>query len=68
LGVTAMNGYERSIGMLQGKPVDFLPRTPILMQFAAEYIGSNYGEFASDYHVLVRANTESALETDGRRR
>lgn len=29
---------------------------PILMQFAAEYIGSNYGQFASDYRVLVEAN------------
>jgi len=29
---------------------------PILMQFAAEYIGSNYGLFASDYKVLVEAN------------
>jgi MtaA/CmuA family methyltransferase len=26
------------------------------MQFAAEYIGSNYGQFASDYCVLVEAN------------
>lgn len=29
---------------------------PILMQFAAEYIGKNYGQFASDYNVLVNAN------------
>ncbi len=29
---------------------------PILMQFAAEYIGSNYGQFASDYRILVEAN------------
>jgi len=29
---------------------------PILMQFAAEYMGSNYGHFASDYKVLVEAN------------
>ena len=29
---------------------------PILMQFAAEYIGSNYGQFASDYKILVEAN------------
>lgn len=29
---------------------------PILMQFAAEYIGSNYGAFASDYKILVEAN------------
>jgi len=29
---------------------------PILMQFAAEYIGKNYGQFASDFRVLVEAN------------
>ena len=29
---------------------------PILMQFAAEYIGKNYGQFASDYKVLVESN------------
>lgn len=29
---------------------------PILMQFAAEYIGKNYGQFASDYKVLTEAN------------
>ncbi|MEN8118451.1 MAG: uroporphyrinogen decarboxylase family protein [Bacteroidota bacterium] len=29
---------------------------PILMQFAAEYTGSNYANFASDYKVLVEAN------------
>jgi MtaA/CmuA family methyltransferase len=60
--ITGMNGYERYLGMLQGRPVDFLPRTPILMQFAAEYIGSNYGAFASDHRVLVRANLESARD------
>ncbi|HKJ79281.1 MAG TPA: uroporphyrinogen decarboxylase family protein [Prolixibacteraceae bacterium] len=29
---------------------------PILMYFAANYIGKTYGEFASDYKVLVDAN------------
>lgn len=29
---------------------------PILMQFAAEYIGKNYGQFASDYNVLIESN------------
>ena len=29
---------------------------PILMQFACEYIGKNYGEFASDYKILAEAN------------
>jgi MtaA/CmuA family methyltransferase len=51
-----MNSYDRYTAVLNGEIPDFLPRTPILMQFAAEYIGSNYGEFASDYRCLVRAN------------
>ena len=55
-----MNGFERYMGMLKGEVVDFLPRVPILMRFAAEYIGSNYGAFASDYQVLVEANTRCA--------
>jgi MtaA/CmuA family methyltransferase len=29
---------------------------PILMYFAAKFIGRTYGEFASDYNVLVEAN------------
>src|SRR5512135_808234 len=32
------------------------------MQFAAEYIGSNYGAFASDYRILVEANYRCARE------
>jgi MtaA/CmuA family methyltransferase len=39
-----------------GKSTDKVLFRPILMRFAAEYIGSNYGKFASDYHVLVEAN------------
>lgn len=57
-----MNSYERYIKMLEGAPVDFAPRVPILMQFAAEYIGSNYGAFASDYRVLVEANETCARD------
>lgn len=57
-----MNGKERYLGVLNGLAVDFLPRIPILMQFAAEHIGSNYGEFASDYRVLVKANEVCARE------
>ncbi len=55
-----MNGYERYTGVLEGRPVDFLPRVPILMQYAAEHIGSDYAAFASDYHVLVEANERCA--------
>ncbi|MDO8953172.1 MAG: uroporphyrinogen decarboxylase family protein, partial [Draconibacterium sp.] len=39
-----------------GKSKEKVLFRPILMQFAAEYIGSNYGLFASDYKVLVEAN------------
>ena len=55
-----MTGYERYRGVLEGRAVDHLPRTPILMQYAAEYIGSDYAAFASDYACLVRANVACA--------
>ncbi len=57
-----MNGDERYRAILKGDPADFLPRTPILMQFAAEYIGSDYAAFASDYRILVKANVVSARD------
>lgn len=57
-----MNGRERYIAMIEGRPVDYIPRVPILMQFAAEYIGSSYGEFASDFRVLVKANIACARD------
>jgi MtaA/CmuA family methyltransferase len=55
-----MNSLDRYMGMRKGQAVDFVPRVPILMQFAAESIGSNYGAFASDYRVLVEANLHCA--------
>ncbi len=57
-----MNGYERYHAMLQGEAVDYLPRIPILMQYAAEYIGSDYAAFASDYRVMVQANLKCAQD------
>ena len=59
-----MNGYERYMSTVKGEAVDFLARIPILMQYAAEYIGSNYGAFASDYRVLVESNLRCAEEFD----
>jgi uroporphyrinogen decarboxylase len=41
---------------IEGKANEKVLFRPILMQFAAEYIGSNYGKFASDHKVLVEAN------------
>ncbi len=37
---------------------------PILMHFAANFIGKTYGEFASDYKVLVEANLRCLDEFD----
>ncbi|MGI6148620.1 MAG: uroporphyrinogen decarboxylase [Firmicutes bacterium] len=51
-----MTSYERYMAVLRGEPCDILPRLPILMAFAAKYIGATYGEFAADYKVLVEAN------------
>ncbi|MEE9431089.1 MAG: uroporphyrinogen decarboxylase family protein [Melioribacteraceae bacterium] len=55
-----MNSLERYIKTIKGEHVDHLARIPIVMQFAAEYINSNYGKFASDYNVLVEANIRCA--------
>ena len=57
-----MNGYKRYISVCEGMHADILPRVPILMQFAAEYIGENYASFASDYNVLVKANLACARD------
>jgi MtaA/CmuA family methyltransferase len=51
-----MTSLERYLATLRGQPTDFLPRVPILMQFAAEHIGSNYAAFASDWRILLEAN------------
>src|SRR5512141_1755521 len=57
-----MTGLERYLAMLAGRPVDFVPRTPILMHFAAAHIGSDYAHFASDHRVLVEANARCAAD------
>lgn len=38
--------------------------TPILMHFAAKHIKRSYGEFASDYNVLVEANLKALEDFD----
>ena len=37
---TVMNGRERVLALLEGRPVDHLPCMPITMQFAADRIGA----------------------------
>ncbi len=57
-----MNSYERYIGMINGRQVDCLPRIPILMHFAAEYINTSYANFASDHTVMFQANKALVLD------
>jgi MtaA/CmuA family methyltransferase len=57
-----MTGRKRYLNTIEGKPVDFLPRIPILMRYAAEYIGSNYGAFTRDHRILVEANQRCAQD------
>lgn len=52
-----MTSLERYLNCIAGKSFDTVPRIPIVMQFAAEYINSNYAAFASDYKTLVEANS-----------
>jgi MtaA/CmuA family methyltransferase len=59
-----MSPKQRYLAVLQNRRPDILPRIPILMQFAAEFIGSHYDAFASDYRVLADANIRCA-ETFG---
>ena len=49
--------YENAFSGCGGFPP---PRIPIVMQFAAEFIGKNYGVFASDHRMLVEANLRCA--------
>lgn len=55
-----MTSLERYASTVAGEAPDRLCCVPILMQFAAEYIGSNYAAFASDYRVLVEASARCA--------
>ena len=52
-----MTKKEKLNAIIQNKDIDtFIFFRPILMHFAARFIGKTYAEFASDYRVLVEAN------------
>ena len=55
-----MNGRERFLAMLGGRPADRLPLMPITMLFAADQIGAPYGRYALDCRVLVEAQLRTA--------
>lgn len=59
-----MTGKERIIAHIEGKEVDCLPLMPITMMFAADTAGVKYGEYASDYRVLVESQLRVAEKYD----
>jgi MtaA/CmuA family methyltransferase len=58
----AMTGRERILALLDGKPVDSLPFMPITMMFACDRVGAQYREYATDFRVMVDAQTHTANE------
>jgi MtaA/CmuA family methyltransferase len=59
-----MNGKERVLAHLAGRPVDRLPFMPVTMMFACDRIGAKYGEYATDHRVMVEAQMRTAEEFD----
>src|SRR5690242_6071826 len=59
-----MNGRERVLAHLAGKPVDRLPVMPITMQFACDLIGARYRQYETDYHVLAEGQLRVAEQFD----
>jgi MtaA/CmuA family methyltransferase len=55
-----MNGYQRIMAMIEGRPVDRLPLMPITMMFAADQLGVPYGKYAQDNRILVAAQVLTA--------
>jgi MtaA/CmuA family methyltransferase len=59
-----MDNRERVIAMMDHRPVDRIPLMPITMMFAADQIGVRYGEYVSDYRLLVEAQLRTAERFD----
>jgi MtaA/CmuA family methyltransferase len=51
-----MNSLERINSLLDGKPVDRLPVTPILMQFASRHINKPFSRYVLNYKTLVESH------------
>ncbi len=55
-----MNGRERILNLLEGRPVDRLPFMPITMMFACDQIGAKYRDYCTDYRVMVEGQLRTA--------
>ena len=59
-----MNGRERVLALIEGRPVDRVPLLPITMMFAADLIGVKYGLYVTDYRLLVEGQMRTAERFD----
>ena len=59
-----MNGLQRTLDFIDGKPVDRLPCHPIIMRWAARYAGVNYRDFCLDYRKKCDAMIQCADDFD----
>jgi len=59
-----MNGRERVLATLAGRPADHLPAMPITMMFAADHSQVKYLQYATDYRVQVQAQLRVAEAYD----
>jgi MtaA/CmuA family methyltransferase len=59
-----MNGRERVLALLEGRPVDRIPLMPITMMFAADQVGAKYQQYVTDYRILVEGQMRTAERFD----
>ncbi len=59
-----MNKAEKYQRLLNGEMYESTLFRPILMHFAARYAGYTYGEFASNYKILVESNMKALEDFD----
>ncbi|MFO1501371.1 MAG: uroporphyrinogen decarboxylase family protein [Verrucomicrobiota bacterium] len=59
-----MNGRERVLAHLAGRPVDRLPVMPITMQYACDLIGARYLDYETDHRVLAEGQLRVAEQFD----
>lgn len=59
-----MNGRERILAQMEGRPIDRLPLMPITMMYAGDTAGVRYGDYARHHERLVESQLKTA-ETFG---
>ena len=55
-----MNGRERILAIMDGKPVDRLPLMPITMMFACDRVGAKYRQYVTDYRIMAEGQVRTA--------